>query len=281
MSQAFESFYRNQFGDEWEALKRALSVKGRRVARPVNRDRIEDSVLARISELEFDAENSEVQALLDANPNSFYVMDWASQLIAEWIPIKAGAIVWDACAAPGGKSLILWERLKNQGKLTATDLSKTRCFKMKTMVKGFLGEIPESMEIITADALKWGYTKQERYDTVLLDAPCSSEQHVLLDPRALAEWSVARTKSLAKRQYGLLCSAVLASKKGGSIGYGTCSVNEGENDSVIERYLKKKGDVETQKIALPIGRRTEFGWMIRPDLDEGWGPIYFSLLRRL
>jgi 16S rRNA C967 or C1407 C5-methylase (RsmB/RsmF family) len=281
MSEAFDAFYRERYGDSWDALRNSLLQKGRRICRPVAGTSLTSPEKACLRRHGYDLEHPEVMEIYSRNTGSFYVMDRASAWVAEQIPLGAGSSVWDACAAPGGKSLILLERLGTEGKLTATDLSKTRCFKMKGVFHHYFDRIPDQVSITQSDALRWGYMKQECYDAVLLDAPCSSERHVLQDAAALAQWTVARTKALAKRQYGLLCSAVLAAKRGGYVGYATCSINEMENDGVIERYLKRKGNVEVAQTSLPVGMPTRLGWMIRPDIHDDWGPIYFCLLRKL
>ena len=68
---------------------------------------------------------------------------------------------------------------------------------------------------------------------------------MLLNPKELKEWSKKRTENLAKRQYGLLCSAMLALKPGVRLVYSTCSISPLENDGVLRRIFERKGESAT------------------------------------
>ena len=123
--------------------------------------------------------------------------------------------------------------------------------------------------------------------TILIDAPCSGERHLLETPKELAEWTVSRMKKLAQRQYALLTAGLLALKPGGKLVYSTCSIASLENDGVIETLLKKKEDFQILQEDLPqailqqIGRpeKTKHGFLFLPD-QCGIGPIYFCVLRK-
>ena len=288
MAADFESHYQTVFGDEWTSLKSALLRARQHVAR-LTRMGVRHGVLPEgIPEtLElpgcFDVREFEVLEAMEQHPDAFYLMDLASVLAVKTLLKHPAKSSWDVCAAPGGKALMLLESLAGGDALMLTDLSRPRLEKLKQVIRRYHGqdafELPQ-LKLAAADGIDWGYRHQQRYDRVLLDAPCSSERHVLGDAKALAQWSPHRVKSLAKRQYGLLCSAVLATRPGGVVLYSTCSIHPSENDGVIERYLQKKTDAELLPVTAPIGRATRYGWMIRPDLDDGWGPMYFTLLRR-
>ena len=120
---------------------------------------------------------------------------------------------------------------------------------------------------------------------MLVDAPCSGEKHLLETKSELDQWTPSRTKKLASRQYSLLCSALLTVKPGGVITYSTCSISPLENDGVIERILKKKPDqiesVSDSNSIPDFVEKTEFGYQIMPDQSGGFGPIFWSVLRRI
>jgi 16S rRNA C967 or C1407 C5-methylase (RsmB/RsmF family) len=78
-----------------------------------------------------------------------------------------------------------------------------------------------------------------RYDRVLVDAPCSSDRHVLQSAKELAGWSAKRIKQNAERQVLLLLNALRATKVGGVCVYATCSLSRRENDEVIDAVLAK------------------------------------------
>jgi 16S rRNA C967 or C1407 C5-methylase (RsmB/RsmF family) len=122
------------------------------------------------------------------------------------------------------------------------------------------------------------------YDRILLDAPCSSERHVYLSEPHLKLWSPSRVKQLASRQFAMLAAAFDAVKPLGKIVYSTCSISREENDGVIEKLFKKrKGlfeiedrddifDAETE------AEKSDFGYYIMPDKNNGAGPIFFSVV---
>ena len=74
------------------------------------------------------------------------------------------------------------------------------------------------------DGMKFGLHKKECFDKILLDAPCSSDRHVLNSPAHLEVWSAKRVKRLSVEQGALLASAVDALKPGGTVVYGTCAL---------------------------------------------------------
>ena len=130
------------------------------------------------------------------------------------------------------------------------------------------------------DGMKFGLHKKECFDKVLLDAPCSSDRHVLNSPSHLEVWSAKRVKRLSVEQGALLASAVDALKPGGTIIYGTCALSPMENDDVVKKILKKRPAMRFEMIEnlLPGADRTEFGVHILPDRSGGRGPIYCAKL---
>jgi len=212
-----------------------------------------------------------------------YRMDPASLLPAMALEVQSGMDVLDMCAAPGGKSLILAESLVSGGNLTTNEWSRARKEKLKTVLQRYLpGWLRERIRVTGHDASKWGLYEPESFDRVLLDAPCSSERHVLHQPAELQKWKPSRSKSLAQRQYALLCAALMSCRVGGRIVYSTCSLSRIENDDNIRRLIKKKGDTFRCRtdLAFAYGEATEFGWQILPDQCMGWGPMYWAVLER-
>lgn len=227
----------------------------------------------------------EMEPCIQANGlMDFYRMDPASIIPAMALDVNVGDQVLDMCSAPGGKALILAESLGTKGELTVNEWSRARKEKLRRVIKQYLPEsLLNSIRITGHDASKWGLYEPEKYDRILLDAPCSSERHVLHQEQELKKWKPSRSKQLAQRQYALLCSALMSCKPGGRIVYSTCSLSKLENDETIRRLHKKKGDRFHSNIALnpPYGEATEFGWQILPDTQEGWGPMYWAVIERV
>jgi tRNA and rRNA cytosine-C5-methylases len=211
-----------------------------------------------------------------------YIMDPASVMVARALEVQSGDRVLDMCAAPGGKSLILIEALKEDGEIFCNDLSPERRERLKKVIQQYVPrEIRNRVWVTGKDGVQFGLKEKESFDRVLLDAPCSGERHILENENAQKEWSPRRTEHLATRQYSLLSAALLALKPGGRVVYSTCSISPDENDGVIKKLLKKKKD-EVRLLEAPLGiggERTEYGVAYLPD-QSGFGPLYFAVVEK-
>jgi 5-methylcytosine rRNA methyltransferase NSUN4 len=212
-----------------------------------------------------------------------YIMDPGSVFAARALDLEAGDVVLDMCAAPGGKTLILAEALKENGQLIANELSPGR---RERLIKVIQQYIPRSHRdhiwVKGQDGVQYGLKQPGHFDKILLDAPCSGERHLLQNSEELKQWTVRRTEGLAHRQYALVASALLALKSGGELVYSTCSISPLENDGVIGKALKKKkGQWSSVKIEMKseFAEETEWGWIFLPDRC-GFGPIYVAKLRK-
>lgn len=249
---AFDAFYEAIWADRWPALKASLLCEKEPAAFS--------------------------QGLIQP-----YYMDRASVITASLLPLSEGDRVLDMCAAPGGKTLVLASRLKEDSSIVANDRSRDRKIRLDRVLDQHLyPELRARVTTANRDASRWGLYEKEAYDAILLDAPCSSERHVLQSEKHLAQWSPNRPKRLAIEQYSLLSSAFMALKHGGFILYSTCSINPGENEQVIARLFKKHGgEVEQEECTVPASEKRSFGALILPDRAQGLGPMYFCLLRKL
>ncbi len=258
-SEAFDAHYRALFGERWPALEASL------LAEP-------DSIPFR------------------AGPGlEPYFMDSASIFAAECLELPSEARILDACAAPGGKSLVLASRLGPGSSLVANELSSDRRRRLRDALDRHLG--PEQLGRVTVagrDAAAMCRSYEGAFDAILLDAPCSSERHVLSrakargDGRAPSEWSPSRIRGLALRQWSLLSSALIMLKAGGCLVYSTCALSPEENDRVVARAAVKFGTrLVFERPAHPDAETTEYGVSILPDRASGAGPMYVCRLRKL
>ncbi len=212
-----------------------------------------------------------------------YYLDEASILAAKALGVKEGDKVLDMCAAPGGKTLILALKMGKEGTLVSNDRSSARRSRLKKVILEHLPEeIRDNITVTGHDAARWALYEKNTYDRILLDAPCSSERHVLDSPSHMNKWSPARTKHLAVQAYAMLASALEAVKPGGTVVYSTCTVSPVENDGVLEKLLKKKkGRFEFIDPQIPVGEPSEYGWQILPDTAGGIGPMFIAKIKRL
>jgi 16S rRNA C967 or C1407 C5-methylase (RsmB/RsmF family) len=212
-----------------------------------------------------------------------YFLDYGSYLAAGSLDTEPGDTVLDMCAAPGGKSLVIAATLGGRGSLTSNDRSAARRGRLKSVLDDHLPPaLHRSVEVTGHDAARWCLYEQDAYDRILVDAPCSSERHLLHSPKHLARWSPARTKHLALQAYSLLASALRVVKPGGIVVYSTCTISTRENDDVLDKlFTKYPGAAELLPPALDEGNATPYGRLILPDSDGGMGPMFIARFRKL
>ncbi len=215
------------------------------------------------------------------NLMSHYFLDKSSLLAPLLLPLSPGMRVLDMCSAPGGKLLVMLSRRYNNLEFVANDLSSARVQRLRSVISSYVPlELHNLIKITNYDASFFALKTPGSFDAILLDAPCSSEQHVLKNPRLLAKFNGLR-KSLPGRQYSLLCSALLALKPQGYVMYATCSINADENEGVIKKLIKKKGET-FRIIALdsPLGTIGPYGVSVMPHLHQA-GPAFLTLLQKV
>jgi 5-methylcytosine rRNA methyltransferase NSUN4 len=284
--EGFDKFYFEMYGERWSRLKEALLAPKKHVAvlNPFSKFKFPDNPLI-ISGIEFphDVRESFPQPeKTEEGYVNYYLMDAASILPTEALDIRPGEKVVDLCAAPGGKSFLCALKMKNQGLLISNDRSAARRARIHRIFDDYLPKTEQRNHKVTGhDASKWCLYEKSVYDKVLLDAPCSSERHVLEDSKELSLWAPGRTKAIAISQFAMLASALDIVKVGGTIVYSTCALSQLENDDIIRKlHQKRPNRFEVIRKEFSFGEPTEFGWQVLPD-TSGWGPFYLAIVKRL
>lgn len=180
-----------------------------------------------------------------------YIQNLSSIFAAQVLEAQPGEEVLDLAAAPGGKTLVLAAAMENRGRIAAVEAVKSRFFKLKNNVELHGATL---VDCYLKDGRQVGYKVPERFDRVLLDAPCSSESRFYTDdPDSYKYWSEKKVKEMQRKQKKLLRSALLALKPGGTMVYSTCSYAPEENEVVVDKELKKMaGQLEVLPVALPF-----------------------------
>jgi 16S rRNA C967 or C1407 C5-methylase (RsmB/RsmF family) len=284
--EGFNFFYQQMFGDRWSALRDALVAPKKHVAilNPWSHFKFPEIPLT-ISGLSFDHDVKDSFAQpekSDLGYLNYYLLDAASILAVEALDIVPGEKVVDLCAAPGGKSLLCSLKLKGEGLLISNDRSAARRARIHRIFDDYIPKSQQKNLTVTSyDATKWSLYQKSMYDKVLLDAPCSSERHVIEDSKELSQWAIGRSKAIAITQFAMLASALDIVKVGGIIVYSTCALSKLENDDIIAKlYLKRAGRFEIIRKEFSFGGPTEFGWQVLPD-NSGWGPFYLAIIKRI
>lgn len=166
-----------------------------------------------------------------------YMQDPGAMAAMAAIDIEADWWVADLCAAPGGKSSQIAERLGEGGFLLSNEYVPKRA---KTIVSNFerLG-IRRAM-ITSMDTSVLGELFSEAFDLVVVDAPCSGEGMFRKSEEARSEWTPDMPRTSAERQRYILKNAYGLLKPGGKLLYSTCTWSKEENEEValwlIESY---------------------------------------------
>ena len=166
----------------------------------------------------------------------FTPQDESSMLVAEKLDPKHGDIVMDVCAAPGGKTTAIAERMNNTGKIIASDIYRRKLDLIDREAKR-LGIT--NIETRSWDATRVDSSMLQKADKVLVDAPCSGLGVVRRKPEIKYKEYTTEMELLPKKQLAILSASSGYVKPGGTLLYSTCTVNPKENEKVVEAFLKK------------------------------------------
>lgn len=161
---------------------------------------------------------------------AFYVQDPAQALVLRFAGFPAGAIVYDACAAPGGKTLGLARRA---GVVIAADASRRRILRLCDNIAraGRGNAFP-----VVADALHPPVVQASAY---LLDAPCLGTGTFARHPDARLRVHPDALQRISREQAALLDAAAAVVAPGGVLCYATCSLEPEEDEEQIEAFLDR------------------------------------------
>jgi NOL1/NOP2/sun family putative RNA methylase len=173
----------------------------------------------------------------EAKDGLIYIQNPSSMFASLVLDPQPGEHILDLAAAPGGKSLHIAVLMANQGRIAAVERVKERFFRLKANVKRSGASI---IHCYCKDGAKIGRLVPERFDRVLLDAPCSSEGGFdLTDNTSFAYWSEKKIKEMTFKQKQLIYSAILSLKPNGTLVYSTCTYAPEENEAIVDYALKK------------------------------------------
>jgi len=162
---------------------------------------------------------------------AFIVQDPAHALVCRYAAVPPGALVYDACAAPGGKAVML-ERLG--ARVVAGDARRERLARLA----GTARRAGVAIRVALTDLLSAPFAAGA-LDAVLVDAPCSATGTMARHPDA--RWRVtARTIArAAERQRALITAAARLVTRGGHLIYATCSLEPEENGDIVNEFLAR------------------------------------------
>jgi 16S rRNA (cytosine967-C5)-methyltransferase len=185
---------------------------------------------------------------------SVSVQDFGAQQILESIKFEKGSRVLDACASPGGKTIQI---LENEVALTAIDINDKRI----NLINENLKRVKKNAKVIKADIRKLDtWWDGKKYDSILLDAPCTSSGVLKRNPDIRFSRKKNDLLNLLNLQNDILDCVWRTLKVNGALIYSTCSVFYSENEFQINKFLKKNKNaklVDKKHHSVKIGKYTD------------------------
>lgn len=175
-----------------------------------------------------------LQALTAFKEGLFQVQDVSSMLVAEVAAPKWGDYCIDVCAAPGGKSLHLSDKLNGSGCVEARDLTD---YKVALMQENLERTKRINMIAVRQDATVFDGASVEKADILLADLPCSGLGVMGRKPDIRFKMSEAKQQELVKLQRKILDTVWSYVKVGGTLVYSTCTIGADENQYNIKWFL--------------------------------------------
>ena len=199
-------------------------------------------------------------------------MDDGSRLVAEIaaaaIPSVAGraARVWDCCAAPGGKTLILAMRLVG-AEILATDVSAKRLAQMSARLNRYAYAQRVQCAVVDASAAEMEVERDANFDLILCDVPCSGTGTLARNPEIRLRLQPKDLARQAERQRAILRGALRRLAPGGRLLYSTCSLEPEENERVVEAVAN---EAEVRRIPMePLIAKLADSGVLRQNVAAG------------
>ena len=188
--------------------------------------------------------------------------------------VEPCAKLLDACAAPGGKSVLLAEKC---GEVTSFELHEHRVELIRSYkTRMGINNVTEFQK----DSSVFDPEFEEKFDGVLCDVPCSGYGTISENPDIKLFRKPEDFKALKVMQERILATCSRYVKKGGALYYSTCSLFESENDNIVRGFLDKNPDFELEEIDSPLGHeKKKYGLQFLPDVAFGAG-FYVSKMRK-
>jgi 16S rRNA (cytosine967-C5)-methyltransferase len=159
----------------------------------------------------------------------FIVQDAAQALVCRYAAVPPGAVVYDACAAPGGKAVTL---ARLGARVVAGDARRARAAALAATVR----RAAAAVGVVVADLLSPPFAAAA-FPAVFVDAPCTATGTMARHPDARWRLSPGAIARAAERQGALLAAAAALVRPGGLLIYATCSLEPEENGDVVNGFL--------------------------------------------
>lgn len=183
------------------------------------------------------------------------IQDSAASLAVDAFDFNGHERVLDACAAPGGKTVQIAEKLSD-GFVTALDIHENKLRLVKNAAHRL--NVTERVKTKALDARKVQDAFNVKFDKILVDAPCSGLGLIRRKPEIRYDKSYQDIQNLSRIQRDILNSVVQQLAPGGELVYSTCTITKEEDEDVVKQFLAEHQELELVPIKVGTLAKTEF-----------------------
>jgi len=229
---------------------------------------------------------------LDCNGKmAYFLMDLSSLIPVLALDIKPSDFVLDMCASPGGKTLAIAMQLSHNGQLVSNEFNYKRRKRLYKVLDDYLPKAKlNHIKVTSLNGTSFSSAEPSTFNKVLVDAPCSSDRHLIHENFRYSGWSLRKSREFAELQKKLLISAINSVQVGGTIVYSTCSLSPIENDGVVDSAMAELHSTKVETVNFVSGLKidefctsdtTKHGLLVIPSKAKNWGPMYTCKLLRV
>jgi len=182
-----------------------------------------------------------LQSLDSFNEGLFYVQDISSMMVAEIAAPEKDSYIIDVCAAPGGKSSHLAEKMEGSGMVEARDLTE---YKVSLIEENIQRHELKNMNAVQMDATVLDEASVNKADLLVCDLPCSGLGVMGKKTDIRYKMTEEKQRDLVRLQREILSTVYSYVKPGGVMVYSTCTIHKGENDGNVEWFVKEYPEFE-------------------------------------
>ncbi len=175
-----------------------------------------------------------------------YIQEASSMIPPEVLVPSPYEYVLDLAAAPGSKTTQMAQMMENKGAIVANDISFKR---LKALTNNIERMGVVNVVVTCMDGRRFGRLFPEKFDKVLVDAPCSAEGTIRKSYKAIYNWHEWAYKKLSETQKALLISAYKSLKPEGVVVYSTCTFSPEENEAVVS-YILENYNAVTEEVEI-------------------------------
>ena len=230
-----------------EALEKRLKEEGVTAEKMVCADMPELNYAFMISGFDH------LNALSSFREGLFYVQDVSSMMVAETVAPKKDSYIIDVCAAPGGKSVHLAEKLGGTGMVEARDLTE---YKTDLIRQNIARHQLSNMRAVQMDATVLDEASIGKADVVIADLPCSGLGVMRRKTDIKYKMTLQTEQEIVSLQRNMLETVCQYVKVGGTLLYSTCTMDKMENEDNVTWFLKQHPQFELVKMQQIFPQKT-------------------------